>query len=41
MDTYTYNAIMTYGFIGIIAMIGIACTYWSQYKHRHQQHRHP
>jgi len=30
-----------YAFIGIIASIGIACTYWSQYKHRkrHQHHR--
>ena len=41
MDTYTYNALMTYGFIGVIAVIGIACTYWSQYRHRrkHQHHR--
>lgn len=38
MDTYTYNFFVIYGFIGIIALIGIACTYWSQHRHR-RHHR--
>ncbi len=41
MNDYTYRALMTYGFLGIIFSIGIACTYWSQHRHhkRHQHHR--
>ncbi|GEM_PF-6025520 len=41
MDTYTYNFLVTYGFLGIVFSIGIAWTYWSQYKHRkHHPHHH-
>ena len=31
----------TFAFLLVITLIGIACTYWSDYKHRRQQHRHP
>lgn len=36
MDSYTAFSLM----VCIIASIGIACTYWSDYRHRRQQHRH-
>ncbi len=41
MDDYTYRTLVTFGPIGIIALIGISWTYWSQYKHRkgHPHHR--
>ena len=41
MDDYTYRALWTFGPIGVFMIIGIAWTYWSQYKHRkrHQHHR--
>ena len=34
------RVLMTYGFLGVIGLIGIACTYWSQHRHRkrHQHH---
>ena len=41
MDDYTSRALWTFGPIGVFMIIGIAWTYWSQYRHRkrHQHHR--
>ncbi len=35
------SAIATYLFLSVIALVGIACTYWSQYRHRHQHQKSP
>ncbi len=32
---------MIYGFTLIVGLIGVTYTYWSDYRHRRQQHRHP
>ena len=41
MNITVESILWTYIPIGIVAIIGIACTYWSQYRHRkrHQHHR--
>ena len=35
------DVIAMYLILGVVAFTGVACTYWSQYRHRkrHQHHR--
>lgn len=33
------SVVAMYLILLLIALVGIACTYWSQYRHRHQHPR--
>ncbi len=31
------SVVAMYLILGVVALVGIACTYWSQYRHRHHR----